>query len=92
MLPEIEPASRAGALYHENIRVIDNKFILCDKRVLNAHCVDGLVFKGNTLEWGSDYPVGPGKEAFHVEHCANVDIDTAELPPMPAGLAAIPFT
>ncbi|MDR3709872.1 MAG: right-handed parallel beta-helix repeat-containing protein [Capsulimonadaceae bacterium] len=81
IVPEIEPKNREGALYHQNIRIENNKFILADARVMNAHCVDGLVFKNNTIEWGSDYPLGPGKEAFHVEACANVEIEGDTLPP-----------
>jgi len=74
--PEIKPEHRSGSYYHKNIRIENNEFRLCDARILNAHCVDGLVFKDNKIERSAEYPWSSGDaEAFHVEACANVLVD-----------------
>jgi hypothetical protein len=74
--PEIKPEHREGVYYHKNIKIEDNRFRLCDERILNAHCVDGLVFRGNTVDRGSEYPwANDNAEKMHIESCTNVIAD-----------------
>ncbi len=69
--------NRAESRYNRNILIEDNVFRIFDEvTLLNAYCVDGLVWKGNTIEKTSDYP-DRKREAprFIVEHSDNIFID-----------------
>ena len=57
-----------GRYVHENIRIINNKFILSDNRVLFARSTDGLVFEENET-------VSDSEPKFETVHCANVIIN-----------------
>lgn len=57
-----------GRYVHENIRIINNKFILSDNRVLFARSTDGLVFEENET-------VSDSEPKFETEHCDNVIIE-----------------
>ncbi len=75
--PEIEPpAGGAAEYYHRNIRILENRFRLCDRAVLFARSVDGLEFSGNTMELMRDFPpLGRQKTEFELAQCANVRME-----------------
>ena len=76
--PEIAPALREDSRYHRNIRIERNRFVASDRRLLAAHCVDGLIFRDNTLEPSDAYPSPHGEvSAVHVAACSEVRIDDA---------------
>ncbi|MFA5765185.1 MAG: right-handed parallel beta-helix repeat-containing protein [Bacilli bacterium] len=64
---------KAHSLYHKNITVENNIFRGFDNRIVNIYCVDGFVFKNNTIEMTDDYPAygDPGKR-FIANDCENV--------------------
>ena len=75
---------RAGILedketsrYNRNILIEDNIFrIYDDLTLLNAFCVDGLIWRNNTIEKTESYPkTGQSNKRFIVNFCDNVQID-----------------
>lgn len=67
---------RETSRYNKNIRIEDNTFRVFDEgTLLNAYCVDGLVWRNNRVERTSAYPPrkGPFKK-FKVEYSSNVEI------------------
>ena len=72
IMKNVRPQSR----YHKNISIVDNTFKIFDPRIINAYCVDGLIFKGNKIEKSKAYPSAfPDGKAFIIEACSNVKID-----------------
>jgi len=73
--PEIAADHRDGVYYHKNITIENNRFDLCDPRVLLAYCVDGLIFRDNQVAWSALYEAtGEKSEIVMLEACTNVDI------------------
>ncbi len=66
--------------YNKNITITENRFRVFGRTpLLNAYCVDGLVWRDNVVELTDKYPA-PKKNGplFLVEHCDNVVIDERE--------------
>jgi len=63
--------------YNRNILIENNTFkIYDDLTLLNAYCVDGLIWRNNTVEKTDAYPeTGKSHERFVVNYCDNVEID-----------------
>jgi hypothetical protein len=63
--------------YNKNIKIINNTFrIFDDALLLQTYCVDGLVWKGNTIEKNNDYPaLRNNKSLFKVENSDNIQIE-----------------
>jgi hypothetical protein len=62
--------------YNRNITVEGNLFRGFDPRLVNLYCVDGFVFRNNTIEKTNDYPEDKaGSEPIITEHCDNVLIE-----------------
>jgi len=64
--------------YNKNIVVENNTFkVFDDYPLLNAYCIDGLVWRNNTVEKTNAYPPRGGKKngRFIVEHCDNIKIE-----------------
>lgn len=75
---------RAGILeeketsrYNRNILIEDNIFRTYDDlTLLNAYCVDGLIWRNNTIENTEVYPKsGKSNRRYIVNYCDNVQID-----------------
>ncbi|MDQ0964875.1 hypothetical protein QFZ20_000278 [Flavobacterium sp. W4I14] len=72
IMKNVRPQSR----YHKNISIVDNTFKIFDPRIINAYCVDGLIFKSNKIEKSKAYlSAFPDGKAFIIEACSNVKID-----------------
>ena len=71
--PEIAPEHRVGTYFHRNITIENNTFDVFDPRLLHAHCVDGLVFRDNTVRLSTAYP-SPTEPAvpLNITDCVNV--------------------
>jgi hypothetical protein len=75
-----------GHYVHRNIRILNNAFRVLNGLVLKAKSVDGLTFKGNTIErsaWTPPLRSAPNPneqpaEAFLLESCKGVDIQKPE--------------
>ena len=76
IVEEFRPTSR----YNRGIVIEDNTFRIFDPRLLNMYSVDGLTFRGNTIEPSTDYRAPELKEAkrFKISSCENVQIDGME--------------
>ncbi len=63
--------------YNRNILIENNVFqIYDDLTLLNAYCVDGLIWRNNTVEKTMAYPkTGKLNKRFIVDYCDNVQID-----------------
>jgi hypothetical protein len=63
--------------YNRNILIENNTFkIYDDLTLLNAYCVDGLIWRNNTVEKTDAYPeTGKSYKRFVVNYCDNVQID-----------------
>ena len=63
--------------YNKNIKVLNNTFkTFDDGLLLQAYCVDGILWKGNKVEKNSDYKATRNlKNPFKIEFCDNVKID-----------------
>lgn len=63
--------------YNKNIKVLNNTFRTFDEGLLlQAYCVDGLVWKGNRIEKTTDYPTTRvSNTLFKVESSDNINID-----------------
>lgn len=63
--------------YNRNILIEDNVFKMYDDlTLLNAYCVDGLIWRNNTVEKTEAYPkTGKSNKPFVVEYSDNVQID-----------------
>lgn len=75
---------RAGILedhetsrYNKNVLIEGNTFRSYDNgSLLNTYCVDGLIWRNNTVEKTTDYPARNEKfETFVTEYCDNVSIE-----------------
>jgi len=74
--PEIAPACREASRYHRNIRIEGNRFVASDRRLLAAHCVDGLIFQNNAIEPSDAYPTPHGAaSSVNLASCSNAQID-----------------
>lgn len=75
--PVIASEHRPAARYHRNIRIEGNRFVAFDRRLVYAHCVDGLTFRGNTVQESSAYEPASTADAQLVEsvHCSNVEVE-----------------
>lgn len=71
---------RKASRYHRNIRIEGNTFNTFDPRILNLYCVDGVVYRGNTVRINHDYEYVRSGAPFEINDCDNVDIE-----PMPVG-------
>lgn len=66
---------RSISRYHKNIKIENNTFKVFDPRIINAYCVDGLVFKNNRIEISTQYHnIHPKAKPFAIEDCSNVYI------------------
>ncbi len=80
--PGIAPAQRAATRYHSNIRIERNHFVASDRRLVTAHCVDGLTIRDNTIEGSDAYPSPHGQAApVTATACSNVEFDAAMATP-----------
>jgi len=63
--------------YNRNILIENNLFRMYDDlTLLNAYCVDGLIWRNNTVEKTDAYPkTGKSNKRFVVNYCDNVQID-----------------
>ena len=63
--------------YNKNIKVLNNTFrTFDDALLLQAYCMDGLVWKGNKIEKNKEYPASKtNKSLFKVENCDNIKIE-----------------
>jgi hypothetical protein len=68
--------------YNRNILIENNTFkIYDDLTLLNAYCVDGLIWRNNTIEKTEAYPKdGKSHKRFIIEYCNNVQIDDQNNP------------
>lgn len=65
--------NREVSRYHKNILVENNLFKGFDHRLVNLYCVDGFIFRGNTIEMTQDYPaVGTAEEQIIFNNCDNI--------------------
>ena len=72
--------------YNRNVTITGNTFRLIQKPILSLYCMDGLVFKDNTIELSDDYSSNPDydmpndvdiahpEQLFELRHCDHVDI------------------
>ena len=69
--------NRDSSRYNKNIKVLNNTFRTFDEGLLlQAYCVDGLLWKGNKIEKTTDYPATRvSKTLFKVDNSDNVNID-----------------
>lgn len=66
---------REDSRYHHNIRVEGNRFKIFDPRILHLYCVDGFIFKNNTIEKTNVYPYTRSENrSFVVLDSSNVEI------------------
>jgi len=63
--------------YNKNILIENNTFQVYDEgTLLNAYCVDGLVWRNNIVRKSSAYPERDEKsQRFEIMHCDNVEIE-----------------
>lgn len=63
--------------YNRNVRIEGNTFrVFDDASLLNAYCVDGLLWRSNTVEKTTAYPARkPASKRFAISHCDNVRIE-----------------
>jgi hypothetical protein len=73
--PEVETPPGAG-FYHRNIRILANRFRLCDTGVLLARSVHGLEFSDNIVEYAADFPaLNRQTVAFALHHCRDARLE-----------------
>jgi hypothetical protein len=73
--PEVETPPGAG-FYHRNIRILENRFRLCDTGVLLARSVHGLEFSDNVIEYADDFPaLNRQATAFELVHCRDARLE-----------------
>jgi len=68
---------KEASRYNKNMLIENNTFRMYDNgTLLNAYCVDGLIWRNNTVEQTSAYPArkNPGK-SFEINFCDNVSIN-----------------
>jgi hypothetical protein len=75
--PEVEtPPGAADFFYHRNIRILGNRFRLCDTGVLLARSVRGLEFSDNDIEYAADFPaLNRQAAAFELVHCRDARLE-----------------
>jgi len=62
--------------YNRNITVEGNIFRGFDPRLVNLYCVDGFIFRNNTIEKTDDYPADKANsEAIITRYCDNILIE-----------------
>ena len=68
---------KENSRYNRNILIENNTFHIYDElTLLNAYCVDGLIWRNNTVEKTEAYPkTGKSNKRFIVNYCDNVVID-----------------
>jgi len=66
--------------YNRNILIEDNIFkVYDDMTLLHAYCVDGLIWRDNTVEKTDAYPeTGTSNKRFVIDYSDNVQIDESE--------------
>ena len=73
--PQIQPKERPGQRFHRNIVIEENEFRTFHTDLLRAHCVDGLIFRNNTIRFTNDYPGEKHTEKLsRCEHCSAINI------------------
>ena len=73
--PGVTPEHRGEPRFHRNITVENNRFEVFDPRLLNAHSVDGLIFRHNEIVPSQEYPAQhQDSPAFSVTDSSNTDI------------------
>jgi hypothetical protein len=78
-LPGIDKSRRTDSRYNKNIIIEDNVFNIFDNRILNFYSTDGLVFRNNTVNTSSAYPLkNQDLPYFSIEDCDNVNIQVVE--------------
>lgn len=71
--PEIKDPARFDVCYHRNIRIEHNTFRTFNPAIVRGHSVDGLTFRGNTIERTETYPATEDElHAVHLTVCENV--------------------
>jgi len=61
--------------YESNIRIMNNVFRTFDSSILSATSVNGLIFKGNTIETSGTYPpISPAQPVLKLEGCIHSEI------------------
>ena len=69
-------SEKKDSRYHRNITVENNVFKSFDNRIVNLYCVDGFVFKNNTIIQSDEYHTyGDPNKRFVTEYCDNVVLD-----------------
>lgn len=79
--PQIDPEFR-GLTVNRNIRITDNLIRTSDPRLLKAHGVEGLTFRGNTVEPTETYPhdqAGPALSLGEGVSGFDSDLDDSDL-------------
>ena len=72
----IEKDFRANSRYNKNIVIESNEFRVFDPRIINAYCVDNLVFRNNKIVKSTDYPAqNTDSEPFIIANSSNVKIE-----------------
>lgn len=71
----IDPQSRKTSRYNSNIIIEGNTFRIFTPRLINAYGVNGLIFRGNTVQRTTAYKnLFPAAGAFEINDCDRVDI------------------
>ena len=74
--PAIRAEFRGEPRFHRRVRIEGNHFEVFGPTLLDAHSVDGLLFRGNTVATSTAYPAkSAGAPRFHVRDCSHVDLD-----------------
>jgi hypothetical protein len=60
--------------FHSNIKVLNNEFYLSSPKLLHAHRVDGLEFRGNTIRKSKWYLPGARGKSMDIKRCRNVSV------------------
>jgi len=68
---------RENSRYNHNVLIENNTFkVYDDGTLLNAYCVDGLIWRNNKVEKTDAYPAREKKfKRFEISYCDNVSID-----------------
>lgn len=72
----ISDNKKAESDYNRNILIENNVFNVFTPEILNLYSVDGIVFKGNTINKTTDYPCSNSEaESFVIKHSRNVQVE-----------------
>jgi hypothetical protein len=73
--PGIKPTFRRSPRYHRNITIEKNRFEVFFPVLVQAHSVDGLVFRDNEVVSSTAYPARkPDLKPFAISDCSNVTL------------------